>query len=128
MPFTYQTGEEIKKGDRVTFHGDPGEIEFISDSLVDDPQDWYIKEFGGEVMVIEPDTRTPNGLAASSSPTQPMLRIWFWSPGPEMKAAKPPVLAPIFSSHVFKTLTRSPRRCYTATRSRGFLLLAACFL
>jgi hypothetical protein len=59
MPFTYQTGEEIKKGDRVTFHGDPGEIEFISDPSVDDPQDWYIKEFGGGVMVIEPDTGPP---------------------------------------------------------------------
>ena len=83
MPFTYQTGEEIKKGDRVTFHGDPGEIEFISDPLVDDPQDWYIKEFGGGVMVIEPTPALPSVLAASSSPAQATLRIWFWSPGPE---------------------------------------------
>jgi hypothetical protein len=31
LPFTYQSGEEIKKGDRVLFHGEQGEIEFVVD-------------------------------------------------------------------------------------------------
>jgi hypothetical protein len=55
MPFTYQSGEEIKKGDRVLFHGEPGEIEFVADVLTGDPaMDWHIVESGGGVMVIEP--------------------------------------------------------------------------
>ena len=55
LPFTYQSGEEIKKGDRVLFHGEPGEIEFVADALIGDPaMDWYVEEHGGGVMVIEP--------------------------------------------------------------------------
>jgi hypothetical protein len=30
MPFTYQSGEEIQRGDRVLFHDEPGEIEFVA--------------------------------------------------------------------------------------------------
>ena len=55
LPFTYQSGEEIKKGDRVLFHSEPGEIEFVADALIGDPaMDWYVQEHGGGVMVIEP--------------------------------------------------------------------------
>jgi hypothetical protein len=44
----YQSGEEIKKGDRVLFHDEPGEIEFEADALIGDPaMDWYIEEKGG---------------------------------------------------------------------------------
>ena len=38
MPFRYQSGEEIKKGDRVLFHREPGKIEFVVDPLIDDPE------------------------------------------------------------------------------------------
>jgi hypothetical protein len=55
MLFKYQTGEEILKGDRVTYHGEPGEIEFVVTKLTGDPaEDWYLQEFGGGVMVLEP--------------------------------------------------------------------------
>jgi len=55
VPFTYQSGEEIKKGDRVLFHGEPGEIEFVADPLVNDPETkWYVQEEGAGVMVVEP--------------------------------------------------------------------------
>ena len=55
MPFTYCSGEEIRKGDRVTFHREPGEIEFVADPHVPNPEtEWYVKEFGGGVMIIEP--------------------------------------------------------------------------
>ena len=51
----YQTGDEIPKGDRVLFHGEPGEIEFIVDALSGDPaMDWYMNEHGPGVMVLEP--------------------------------------------------------------------------
>ena len=54
MPFKYQSGEEIKKGDKVLFHGEPGEIELIAESPGTPETDWHIKEFGGGVRVREP--------------------------------------------------------------------------
>jgi hypothetical protein len=55
VPFRYQSGAEIKKGDRVIFHGEPGEIEFVADPLVNDPEtEWYVQEYGGGAMVVEP--------------------------------------------------------------------------
>jgi hypothetical protein len=55
MPLFYQSGEEIKKGDRVIFHGEPGEIEFVADPGSPHLEtDWYIKEYGSGVMVLEP--------------------------------------------------------------------------
>ena len=54
-PMKYQTGDEILRGDRVLFHGEPGEIEFIVDALSGDPaMDWYMNEHGPGVMVLEP--------------------------------------------------------------------------
>jgi len=51
----YQSGEQIVKGDRVFFHGEPGQIELVADPLVNDPEtEWYVKEYGGGVMVVEP--------------------------------------------------------------------------
>jgi hypothetical protein len=55
VPFRYQSGAEIRKGDRVLFHGEPGEIEFVADPLVNDPETkWYVQEYGGGAMVREP--------------------------------------------------------------------------
>jgi hypothetical protein len=53
MPFFYQSGEEIKQGDKILLHGEPGEIEFVADKA-DDPNDWYVTEYGGGVMIVEP--------------------------------------------------------------------------
>jgi hypothetical protein len=51
----YQSGEEIQKGDKVLFHGEAGEIEFVVDRLTGDPAtDWYMKELGPGAMVVEP--------------------------------------------------------------------------
>jgi hypothetical protein len=55
MPFSYRNGEPIRKGDRVLFQGEPGEIELVADPLVPDPEtEWYVSEYGGGVMIIEP--------------------------------------------------------------------------
>jgi hypothetical protein len=55
LPMKYQSGEEICKGNRVLFHGDRGEIEFVIETLVGDSAlDWYVKEYGRGVMVAEP--------------------------------------------------------------------------
>jgi len=38
------------KGDRILYHGEPGEVEFIA--AAGDPEtDWYVKEFGGGCMI-----------------------------------------------------------------------------
>jgi hypothetical protein len=56
MPFKYHSGEEIKPGDRILFHREPGEVEFVADPSdpLSDPHDWYIAELGGGLMIIEP--------------------------------------------------------------------------
>jgi hypothetical protein len=55
LPFFYQSGEQIKQGDRVTYHGEPGEIQFVGDKIVGDAAiDWHVTEQGGGVMIIEP--------------------------------------------------------------------------
>jgi hypothetical protein len=49
MIFRYQTGEEIEKGDRVLFHGEPAEIEFLAAVPTGDPAfDWYIQILAAE--------------------------------------------------------------------------------
>ena len=54
MALNYATGQEIKKGDRVLFHREPGEIELVADPLVPDPEtDWFIQEYGNGVMILE---------------------------------------------------------------------------
>jgi hypothetical protein len=52
MPFFYSSGEEIRKGDRVLLHGEPGEIELVADPA-ESPDDWLVKEQGGGIMVLE---------------------------------------------------------------------------
>jgi len=49
----YLSGEEIKKGDHILHHGEPGTIEFVALALGAVETDWYVKEFGGGVMVVD---------------------------------------------------------------------------
>jgi hypothetical protein len=46
--FFYQSGEQINKGDRVTF-----EIEFVAEAPEDPETKWYVEDYGGGVMVVE---------------------------------------------------------------------------
>ena len=50
MPFFYATGQEIKVGDRIKYGEEEGEVELIADPAVD-PNNWYVTEHGGGVMV-----------------------------------------------------------------------------
>jgi hypothetical protein len=56
LTLRYRSGEEIRKGDRVCLNGNPAEIELVSsDPANSDPQvAWYMKEFGGGVLILEP--------------------------------------------------------------------------
>lgn len=54
LVFRYQTGEEIKKDDRVLFHGQPGRIELVAVEIVGEPEnDWHMNEHGGGIMILE---------------------------------------------------------------------------
>jgi hypothetical protein len=51
----YRSGESIRKGDRIRFHGNAAEIELVADPETADPEsEWYVKEFGGGVLIVDP--------------------------------------------------------------------------
>jgi hypothetical protein len=52
MPFLYSSDQEIRKGNHVLLHGEPGVIQFVADAA-NNPE-WYVKEHGGGVMILEP--------------------------------------------------------------------------
>jgi hypothetical protein len=54
MVLRYQSCEEIKKGDHVLFHGEPGRIDLVAKELGDTETDWFVQEYGGGVMIVEP--------------------------------------------------------------------------
>ena len=55
MPLRYSSGEEIMKGDRILFAGDPATVELIADPEIPDPDTrWYVEEFGQGIMISEP--------------------------------------------------------------------------
>lgn len=54
MAFVYESGEEIRSGDQVVYDGQSAEVEFVSDPDCS-PGDWYVKEFGGGIMILEPE-------------------------------------------------------------------------
>ena len=50
----YRSGEEIRSGDQVLFHGNPAEIELVAFDPKDPRQAWHVKEFGAGVLVSDP--------------------------------------------------------------------------
>ena len=53
MILKYQSGEQIKKGDHVLFHGEPGQIEIVAAELGNAETDWFLQEYGGGIMILE---------------------------------------------------------------------------
>jgi hypothetical protein len=51
--FRYQSGEEIQARDRITYHGELGEVEFIvTDKTGDAAMDWYLDQYpSGGIML-----------------------------------------------------------------------------
>ena len=51
--FIYRSGEEINAGDQISYHGEPGSVEFVVSGRVGDPAiDWYIETYPtGGVMI-----------------------------------------------------------------------------
>jgi hypothetical protein len=54
MILTYQSGEEIKKGDSVLFHGYPAQIEVVAiERTGEATNDWYIDQYAGGIMILD---------------------------------------------------------------------------
>ena len=70
MVLRYRTGEEIRKGDHVRFHGNPAEVELVSfDPNDPDPEvAWHMKEFGGGVLILDPMVSGRTFIHAESIP------------------------------------------------------------
>jgi hypothetical protein len=60
MRLTYLSGEPVMKGDRILYHGEPDEVEFIADGT--DPEtDCFVKELGTGIMIKTCSTYTGPG-------------------------------------------------------------------
>ena len=68
----YRTGEEIRRGDHVLFHGNVAQIEAVAapsfcDS--DNPETaWHVREFGGGALVSDPLVSGRSFIRAESIP------------------------------------------------------------
>jgi len=54
MNLKYRTGEEIKPGDHVRYGGNLATIELVATPPGDQETDWYVREYGSGVMIVEP--------------------------------------------------------------------------
>jgi hypothetical protein len=53
MELKYHSGEVIKLGDRVSWHGHLGIIELVATELTGDPEkDWYVTDVGRPGVLI----------------------------------------------------------------------------
>jgi hypothetical protein len=72
MPIYCDSAEEILQGDGGLFHGAPGEIEVVVDGLTgDSAMAWYVEQFGGGAMILEPKHFGAGFLAASEGKESP---------------------------------------------------------
>lgn len=53
MPLKYSSGEEIQARDRVLYHSEPSQIEFVA-KPEDTETAWYVEQFGGGSMLLAP--------------------------------------------------------------------------
>ena len=52
MIFKYLSGEEVRAGDRITYDGEPGEVEFLAAEITGNPEtDWYVEEHSPGFMI-----------------------------------------------------------------------------
>lgn len=54
--FLYQSGEEIKGGDHVLYHGEQGKVELVvAEKVGNDAIDWYIEKYPGGGIMLDAD-------------------------------------------------------------------------
>ena len=54
LELKYKSGDEIRKGDHVLFHQHPADIELVADDPSDPDATYYVREFGGGIMILDP--------------------------------------------------------------------------
>ena len=64
MALSYQTGQEIQNGDRVLFHRNPATVELVASSPGDAETSWFVQEYGGGVMILDPIVSDRTFIAA----------------------------------------------------------------
>jgi len=53
MSLAYTSGEEIRADDRILYHGEPAQVEFVAQA--GDPEThWYVEQFEGGCMILAP--------------------------------------------------------------------------
>ena len=71
ITLTYRTGEEIRRGDHVLFHGNAAQIEAVATPSFCDPDNpetaWHVREFGAGVFVSDPLVSGRSFIRAESS-------------------------------------------------------------
>jgi hypothetical protein len=50
----YQSGDDIREGDRVTYGGNPGVVELVAGPSGDETRDWHFRASGPGIMIAEP--------------------------------------------------------------------------
>ena len=51
--FLYQSGEEVRCGDHIRYHGEQGLVELVvADKVGDDAVDWYLEEYPGGGLML----------------------------------------------------------------------------
>jgi hypothetical protein len=50
----YRTGEEVREGDKVLYHGNAAHVELVASDPANPEASWYLEEFGGGVLISDP--------------------------------------------------------------------------
>ncbi len=51
--FSYSSGEEIRAGDRIAYHGEAGQVAFVVNGKTGDAaSDWYVDHYPGGGLMI----------------------------------------------------------------------------
>jgi hypothetical protein len=65
MILKYRSGGEIRNGDRIRFHGEAAEVEFVVCDAANPETEWYFQELGGGVMILDPKVSGRTFIPAS---------------------------------------------------------------
>ena len=54
MSLRYDSGDEVRPGDRIRYHGEPAVVNFVAvEKTGDQSIDWYVDEFPGGGFMLE---------------------------------------------------------------------------
>ena len=75
MILRYQSGEEIKEGDKILFHRHVAAIELVVTDGNEPEKAWHWKEFGGGVLIHDPAVSGRTFIPADSIPDYEDLKF-----------------------------------------------------